>query len=89
VNLELEIELGTVLVILAIAGLGVFAHYRHERTRRALEDIKGEAKGVRIRLERHDEETKDERRKFHEEAKRGRSQLYQMFVEFLNYMKGR
>lgn len=88
-SLELEIELGTLIVILAIAGLGVFAYYHHEHTRRQLDDIKGEAQGVRIRLERHDEDTKDERRKFHEEAKRGRSQIYQMFVEFLQSIRGR
>jgi hypothetical protein len=41
VNLELEtqIELGTVLVILAILCLGLFAHHRHERTRRQLKDL--------------------------------------------------
>jgi hypothetical protein len=87
VSLDLKIELATVLVILCIAVIGIRFENRNWRTRQKLNDIHDETKGVRIRLERHAEESTDERHRIHEENKLARSQIYKMFVEFLNYMK--
>jgi hypothetical protein len=89
VGLDTEIELGTAIVVLSIVVLAMLANLWHGRTHRKLDDIQGEAKGVRIRLERHAEESSDERKAMHEESKSGRAQIYQMFVEFLRYVKGK
>ena len=59
------------------------------RTHDKLDDIHEETKGVRVRLERHSEDAAYDRRKDREESKRHRSQIYNMFVEFLNYMRGK
>lgn len=88
-NLEFLQVAATMLIVTCIISLGVFAYIKHDMTHRKLDNIRDEAKGVRIRLERHAEESADERRSMYDETKRQRSQIYKMFAEFLAYMKGK
>ena len=86
--IEKQALAGFAAIIFSLITLGWLARHWHRQTHRRLEDIRHETVGVRVRLERHAEESNDGQKKVHEDNKRFHARIYSTVVEWLQLLKG-
>lgn len=87
---EIEV-LVLIAVIIGIAALGWFVHWLHKRMHEHISDardsVNDNVNGVRVRLERHDEDVRDERMKERGELTKLRLGVFQHIRDWIKFTR--